>query len=563
MGIAISMAQSIGLNNDPSKSHLDIPRQRLWKRIWWSCVTRDRLISIGMRRTMRIKKADYNVPLPELEDFELESFPSGLSSIPIDCSVANDLRTRRLLAQMFIEKSKLSICIGNVMSHYSVPEQRIDEEGKAKLSGLSMPKKSLHSSEIRSCHDELQSWLSDLPDGLKISDSNPHPAGQGDAPVVLHRALLHLVYYMTLATLHRPLPISDTIYPTLSGDAHESPRFFVRFAAYRITDIAHSLLEQGYQRYLPTTGVTVLQPALISHLIDMKSPSSDVRREGLRGFCRCVHVLSKLRDCFSAAEFTLIMVETSIRHANIDITDWMGHSRSGPSTDGHTKSALMAQRIEDLILIGLRNHLVTPVMTVKCTGQDYPLTPPSEDIIGAKQKISDGSGDGSWGDGNLNVLSDSAVAQRLEQYLAPNPPAPAPPDANKSMLSDPASTLFDPVGLVSGNIESHSSNTIPEKTTLETRDLDREFESLMNTDKMTEAMTFGDGGFASLQGESSGFFMDIDWMNGGAFPSCGPSTPFAPVAALAAEDLDLSLEKMTSHQSVLSGFNTSVSGDGM
>jgi hypothetical protein len=33
-----------------------------WKRIWWSTYTRDRLIALGMRRPMRVKDDDCDVP---------------------------------------------------------------------------------------------------------------------------------------------------------------------------------------------------------------------------------------------------------------------------------------------------------------------------------------------------------------------------------------------------------------------------------------------------------------------------------------------------------------------
>ena len=505
---------------------------------------------------MRIKTADHNVPVPDLEDFELEPLPAEISCIPVDCNVAYDMSTRRLLARMFIEKARLTVCIGNVMSHYSVPEQKIDDQGRAKLSGLSMPRKSLDVSEIRSCHDQLQTWLSDLPDELKISSSTLNPVGRGNAPIVSHRALLHLVYYMTLATLHRPLPNFDAKYPALGSEGYERPRYFVRYAANRITDIAHSLLEQGHQRYLPTTGVTVLQPALISLLIDMKSPAADVRRDGLRGFCRCVHVLSKLRDCYSAADFTMVMVETSIRKAEIDVSDWDDPSMSAFTIESDRLRPRMAQSVEDLVKVGLRHGLVTPVKTSR-PGRSHPFTPPAEEIIAAGiNGISVPMKDNH--DQMPGLLSDSTILQRLKEYLAPTPPALAPPANNDVYVPAGAvSTAFDVAGPAAPGTSSQASEAMPSQFVPALRDLDREFENLINTDNMTEAMVFGDGGFVSLQGESSGFFMDLDWMNGGAF-----GTPLA-AAAPAAEETDLGLAKISSHQSVLSGFDTSVNGDVM
>ena len=74
LGIAVSVARTIGLNCDTSNAPLMSPQQRrLWKRIWWSCYMRDRLIAIGMRRPMRINEGDFDVAMLELDDFETDA----------------------------------------------------------------------------------------------------------------------------------------------------------------------------------------------------------------------------------------------------------------------------------------------------------------------------------------------------------------------------------------------------------------------------------------------------------------------------------------------------------
>ena len=48
-----------------------------------------------------------------------------------------------------------------------------------------------------------------------------------------------------------------------------------------------------------------------------------------------------------------------------------------------------------------------------------------------------------------------------------------------------------------------------------TADLDRDFESLIDVDKIGDALNYGDSGLglSAMQGESSGFTFDLDWIH--------------------------------------------------
>ena len=75
MGVATSVAHTIGLHRNPENTNLDPKRAKLWKRIWWSTYMRDRLIALGMRRPTRIKTEDFDVPMLTLDDFEICASP--------------------------------------------------------------------------------------------------------------------------------------------------------------------------------------------------------------------------------------------------------------------------------------------------------------------------------------------------------------------------------------------------------------------------------------------------------------------------------------------------------
>ena len=479
---------------------------------------RDRLIAIGMRRPMRIRTEEHDVPVPTLEDLELTASPTQMRSVPSDCPVATDSNLRRLLGSMFVEKAKFCSCISNVLSNYACAQQSLNEGGNARVTGTLIPKADLDPSAIRDCHDELSNWFRGLPEIARLPDSRNYLA-QETAPLILHRALLHLVYYMTLSTLHRPYSKCDTTYPMSTGEAL-TPREFVRHAAFRITDIMQGLLVLDYQRFLPTTGITVLQPALISHLLDIKSPDAQVRVDGLRGFCHCVQVLCRLRDCYAAADFALVMISAAVRKAQIDTSIWFSESPpeynilpNGGNVEVPDGQSRKAQNIEDLVDAGIRNRLVTPANTLT-TGSPLP-TPPSE---------------------ASDALPDDVVAKRLAMYLSPASIPSSSSDSEEQ--SSPTSATSDQApSAMKQSVQyppNDSTSHFPVQTlmpALTPRDLVGDFETPFNMNDMTDAgLYFGHGpgvmhgGFGGppglgmyaggIQGESSGFWMDLDWIGG-------------------------------------------------
>src|SRR5687768_13102797 len=121
MGVAISLAHTIGLHRNPGTTSMAPPRQKLWKRIWWSCFMRDRLIALGMRRPTRIKDEDFDVPQLEEDDFEIQALPDNITVIPPECALMRDVAMQRELAVMCIYKAKLCVTISHMLkAQYSV-----------------------------------------------------------------------------------------------------------------------------------------------------------------------------------------------------------------------------------------------------------------------------------------------------------------------------------------------------------------------------------------------------------------------------------------------------------
>lgn len=115
VGIAISLAQSIGFHRDPQFIHNVIPieSRALVSRIWWSCVIRDRWLSLAKGRPMRIHDEDCDVPMPFAEDIsnELQAIDPEIRNLFVP-------NHSNLLAVIWIGLMKTSLHLGQILRIY-------------------------------------------------------------------------------------------------------------------------------------------------------------------------------------------------------------------------------------------------------------------------------------------------------------------------------------------------------------------------------------------------------------------------------------------------------------
>lgn len=322
LGVAISLARTIGLNCDTSTSPLSLEKQKLWKRIWWCCYMRDRLVAIGMRRPIRIRDDDADVPMLEVTDFETQSLAPELNRMLGGCSVMRDTAKRELLAHMCIAMIRCCQCITKVLAaQYSMLGHRLGatQETTMRL----VPKKSAaEPKEVFDCDQELEEWYEGLAEELRyFKSTNPREQNvRNDGEVInLHRALLTGVYLTTTSALHRPQMMPAMPNLVIEPELKELSKRRVREAAGAITDVFQDLYTRDLIRYLPNTGVTILLPAIIVHLLDIKSPDSATRQLSVRRFQFCMQALQKLRDMYASADFAFSFLDAAIRKADVPV----------------------------------------------------------------------------------------------------------------------------------------------------------------------------------------------------------------------------------------------------
>uniref|UniRef100_A0A0D2YKG4 Xylanolytic transcriptional activator regulatory domain-containing protein n=1 Tax=Fusarium oxysporum (strain Fo5176) TaxID=660025 RepID=A0A0D2YKG4_FUSOF len=166
MGMAISLAYTIGLHRNPGLTSMTPAKKKLRKRIWWWCCMRDRLIALGMRQPSRIKDEDFDVPMLEESDFEIEALPKDNTVIPASCTLVRNLDMQRELAIMCIAKAQVCVCISHMLkAQYSVFTRDIIKlENTTNSTIMLFPNKQLYNVEsINKMDLELIAWAESLP----------------------------------------------------------------------------------------------------------------------------------------------------------------------------------------------------------------------------------------------------------------------------------------------------------------------------------------------------------------------------------------------------------------
>lgn len=160
IGIAITLAQGIGIhrcgnsqtrNSHPSSSE----HQRLTRRLWWTCVVRDRWVSLAKGRPMRIDDEDCDAlfPCPDdiLHELQLVSAEARQRFISrdLDC-----------LAEMWVRLVRTSFVLGRILrAHYRLkaPKASVEE-----IDGLA--------AELLECHQSEPTVMYAASDTVRIHE---------------------------------------------------------------------------------------------------------------------------------------------------------------------------------------------------------------------------------------------------------------------------------------------------------------------------------------------------------------------------------------------------------
>jgi hypothetical protein len=84
------------------------PRARILKRVWWTCICRDRLLALGVRRSLQIGPCDFDFthPAPDETDFVNE----------IHRSQVYEASSKRQLVELFRAQCELAVALTDCLN---------------------------------------------------------------------------------------------------------------------------------------------------------------------------------------------------------------------------------------------------------------------------------------------------------------------------------------------------------------------------------------------------------------------------------------------------------------
>ncbi|CAG8509341.1 157_t:CDS:2 [Ambispora leptoticha] len=276
-GLAIRIAQDMGLHRDSAKWSLDEKQTEVRKRVWWSCYMSDRFISAGLGRPMIINESDCDVPFPT---------PGAL---PKDEPESVDAWVRTI---------KLTQILGRVLSHiYGIKSKHTTHAAM--------------DSVLATLDAELNKWRDDLPSDLQYDPSMT----VGD-PMNQRRGVMHLMFYTIQILLHRP----HIRGPKSKAPPSSIPSLTIcTMAASNITHIAYRAMKEGKLRLAWNFTLYFFFTASVMHVINALSGDDrfrEVAKHGLRMSLKC---LEYLKSYWFGSEKCILVIRDLLRVRNINL----------------------------------------------------------------------------------------------------------------------------------------------------------------------------------------------------------------------------------------------------
>ncbi|KAL2828388.1 C6 transcription factor [Aspergillus cavernicola] len=301
MGIAISLCQMLGLHRDPDLSKYNSSvtdrQRRLWRRLWWTCFSRDRWLSLNLGRPLRINLNDCDTPMPSANDFLSDS--TAIHGSSMASYLPNDLTH---LAKDWVKYIEISILLGEVITmNYQArrprPLLQDVENLEAKIIQCTLPEQ-------------------DDPNLSRVAIFS-----------IYH---LQLHYHALLGTFYRPFGtvIPDGLDPLRQETWQHRMRLKADAAASHTNTVVEAIAQDGLLGFSGPMTPPLLVPAIQTNLLNCKSADALSKRLRLNKLTMCMLVMEELQKTYTVASIYRGIFAKAIQQLFPEYTEstLLGHS---------------------------------------------------------------------------------------------------------------------------------------------------------------------------------------------------------------------------------------------
>ncbi|KAK6383950.1 hypothetical protein LTS17_003242 [Exophiala oligosperma] len=309
-GSCLSLAITTGLNQKSTDALPDPKMRRLWRRIWWTIVSRDRLMSLITRKPMRIKDDEINLARLRFRDFDTKPYSTGKPLLVASPLVTESIG-RVMLAEMFIAQMEILLIGGRIIEHtYNL---QIFAASTWATYYVPKPKSDLSMQDCHQLKKEVDDWTRNLNPWCRLQCCDEEDFGQqGFGVLRINSMSLKLLRFMALETLLRPLTFSGRCPGMLNETEDESTieaRRDVTQIAADMTDLLSTLRTDNLLEYVPPLSVGCIHTTLATFLVDFRLAGKRPPDDPSHKFHDCVRSLVQLRDVWPITKGTCALVK--------------------------------------------------------------------------------------------------------------------------------------------------------------------------------------------------------------------------------------------------------------
>ncbi|KAK5190285.1 hypothetical protein LTR72_007649 [Exophiala xenobiotica] len=302
-GLAYDVARNMGLQREPTNKLGSESIRHFRRRLWWSLYIRDRLITLGTRRPMRIQDDDFDVAMLTLEDFDTREAAEPFQTQPMRLSVEQNTS----IALMCIQLAELCKHIGRVVSsQYTVlsphPDIPYTMMVVSKRNGE-------NTQEVESCDRELEEWCQ-ARGGNTGGSGTPAPAHDPNSCTGVYWTILNITYLTVLNVLHRAQALQPPSKSSNSRSIQILSRSKVKKTARSLTESLRTMLCRDQVRFLGPVGVTALVAASLSHALDIRAEDPDIHDAVAWRLSQNLQVLQALSEIYASADAAISFLTT-------------------------------------------------------------------------------------------------------------------------------------------------------------------------------------------------------------------------------------------------------------
>lgn len=278
-------------------------------RLWWCLYVRDRILSLGFRRPLRIPNGDVTMSLLEsTKYYSSEPYHELVLFMLGEASAMLNWENQERMMLLFIQEIKLAHCVGVIVEHFYQDAWSLSPSGCSIYSLI--PKSNVSQVALTGCEQLLKTWIQNLPAPAHyfppslLHDYHPESP---EIVLLVHQAFLYLLHLTATSILYKAASdggdgLQTTIMPEM------------RNLTSRVNETLNELYDCSMLHFLPGSTVTILLIILEASLPDLKVSDDIVRMQAMSNLYACEEAAGHLFQTYPAAEIVLSQAQTARGH---------------------------------------------------------------------------------------------------------------------------------------------------------------------------------------------------------------------------------------------------------